>query len=339
MESLLSFDEINRNNIHVFKKKIKKEISNNIVSNKIYVRVCLISSENPDAYHKYCGINKFTRATYDLKKYTESGQWYEPMVKYQARLNCACESIKQVIQNKINQINEIIDTSHCQRYKLFDTNKILNFTAIYKRNEKFTLYRTIYRFSTAFYVAVNFDDNIVDIYGRTDDVVPFDVNQSTNYNRDSYFNKLIARYNPVEIFIGKSDYNAATKKSNAYGSMFDGNSILLRLPSVSDIYHYVCISDNIREFTTDEQIISYSSNINTRGLSKPMAVTTNENFKIDDGINKISTISKIECRHNVRYETKSKYMVKITCFSGDEIKNIVRVIYTRSELLDMFDKN
>ena len=80
--------------------------------------------------------------------------------------------------------------------------------------------------------------------------------------------KLIKKYKPLEVFIGKSPKNDMTKFSMGYGKKFDGNSILLKISK----NRYVFIGSEVYEFSTsDDTIIKYYSPVGNNDVPYPFA--------------------------------------------------------------------
>ena len=80
--------------------------------------------------------------------------------------------------------------------------------------------------------------------------------------------KLIKKYKPLQVFIGKSPKNEMTKFSGGYGKQFDGNSILLKISK----NRYVFIGSEVYEFSTgDDTIIKYYSPVGNSDVPYPFA--------------------------------------------------------------------
>ena len=82
-----------------------------------------------------------------------------------------------------------------------------------------------------FCVYINESNNDVHIYEYKDEDESKDEDEDADdgYNGLNNYSVLIATYNPVKIFIGKSPLNQQTIFSGGHGPYFDGNTILLKL--------------------------------------------------------------------------------------------------------------
>lgn len=139
--------------------------------------------------------------------------------------------------------------------------------------DNFRIHKTLDNYAVGFVVFIKTDDSQVYVYGRTLDVIP------SEYDTDDLiiFTRQIAVYEPVEIFIGKSNLNEMTEFSGGHGPKWDSNTILLRLKSESeDKFSYVIIGTDVREFCTSEQIISYNSSVGNNCV--PYAYAESVNF-------------------------------------------------------------
>jgi hypothetical protein len=110
--------------------------------------------------------------------------------------------------------------------------------------------------SRPYLVYVNSKNNKVDIYK-----IPLEEYyvKGEGYDSKSSFVELIASYEPIQVFIGKS---------KLYISEFDGNSILLRLNKEE----YVYIGPVIYEFKTDDDITIYHSPVGNSDVPYPFAI-------------------------------------------------------------------
>ena len=147
-----------------------------------------------------------------------------------------------------------------------------------------------------FCMYINESNNDVHIYEYKDNDNDNDEDESEDeddgYNGLNNYSVLIATYNPVKIFIGKSPLNQQTIFSGGHGPYFDGNTILLKL----DTNNYVFIGNReIYSFTTEHEIVSFSSPIGNNYFPYAYAIDSEENFYfLSDicGIMKIDDVSK-----------------------------------------------
>ena len=104
-------------------------------------------------------------------------------------------------------------------------------------------------------------------------------------NSKNNYTKLVKKYTPLKIFIGKSHFNNMTKYSGAYGKNFDGNTLLLQLKDNK----YVFIQNKLQEFTTNhDEIINFTSNIGNNDVPYPMAFGKKYVYSFINGISYIS---------------------------------------------------
>jgi len=106
-----------------------------------------------------------------------------------------------------------------------------------------------------------------------------------NYSDDDKKNawmyiKLVGKYKPTRVFIGKSPLNEMTGFSGGYGKRFDGNSILLKIAK----NRYVFIGAYVYEFSTNnDNIIAYWSPVGNNDVPYPFAYgEKNIYFMLDD---------------------------------------------------------
>lgn len=93
----------------------------------------------------------------------------------------------------------------------------------------------------------------------------FDPFRSVRFPERKYgYTKLVAKYKPLKIFIGKSEYDPRYK--------LEGNTILLKIKK----NRYVYIGESIFEFVTESEITEYHSIVD-RNVPYPVAIS-NENI-------------------------------------------------------------
>lgn len=106
---------------------------------------------------------------------------------------------------------------------------------------------------------------------------PFNV-EIRNITQDNFIVKVetnTKKYSNVfyasEVFIGKSPMNSMTTFSGGHGSIFDGNSILIK----TNLNEYVYIGDKVFSFVTESSVISYISPVGNNDVSYPYAILEN----------------------------------------------------------------
>lgn len=210
---------------------------------KEHIKIVMLGDNN--RCHKYRGFNKFTLESYELP--SEDNGWYIT--------NDECYSTERFISTICDPNNKLFDPSN-----------------IVKKPENCKLYKTIYNGPVKFHVYVSNDINYVYIYAPTNNVI--DIDDWDLINTPAVFTELVKTYEYLEIFIGKSVCNNLTREIETYGDKYDGNSILLRIGNV-DEFKYVYIGDKIFEFTVDEKITKYVSNIRNNCIPCPYAESLN----------------------------------------------------------------
>lgn len=79
---------------------------------------------------------------------------------------------------------------------------------------------------------------------------------------------------PQQIFVGKSDKNKMTEYSGAFGTDFDGNTILLKMNDTNYIY----IGCKMFSFTSINPIISYHSPVGNNDVPYPYAIDSEKKY-------------------------------------------------------------
>lgn len=275
----LPVSDLDKNNIKIMCKKYKHKKGKKMMSYSYHQKICLISVIYPGYYHKYCGFNKFSTDIFSLDnligaQYFDYVEYLETkLVKYTALqanpINPNCDYVYEIVNFNylIESARERIIFSCNPKLELFTSNKQINFGELYGDNYK--QYTTLTNGSISFLVFVNHIDNIVHVYGRTSDVI-----DCTDVDTTKIFTELLVTYNPLEIFIGKSELNEMTSWSGAHGDRFDGNSILLRIGDLTE-YRYICIGAQMIEFSIDERITLFVSSVGNSLVPYPYAESEN----------------------------------------------------------------
>ncbi len=143
-----------------------------------------------------------------------------------------------------------------------------------------TLLRTEDNGGTGFLVILG--DNVVHIFGRTNDVIEectrkapdqclFSLSSTLIYPEWLGFTECIATYRPLNYWIGESHKNEMTEFSGGHGSKWTGNSILLQISPI----RYVFIGRALFEFDSHESILRYVSSVGNNRVPYPYAETDN----------------------------------------------------------------
>lgn len=162
--------------------------------------------------------------------------------------------------------------------------------SILKKYDGYVYYFILYNGFTPFCVYINESNNDVHVY-EYKDKDECEEEDDDGYNGLSFFSELVAIYNPVKIFIGKSPLTNQTLFSEAHGPYFDGNTILLKM----DTNKYIFIGLAVYSFTTAHEIVSFFSPVGNNNVPYAYAVDSEENYYfLSDicGIMKIDDVSK-----------------------------------------------
>lgn len=137
---------------------------------------------------------------------------------------------------------------------------------------------------------VNIQNDNVYIYKRP--------NKKLEPKKENY-TKLVKKYKPLKVFVGKSNLNNMTRASGSHGKNTIGNSILLQLSK----YKYVIIQDTIQEFKTpNDEITKFMSPIGNNDVPYPMGFGKNYVYNFVD---EVSYINKTDFYKGL-YGTKPK---------------------------------
>lgn len=122
------------------------------------------------------------------------------------------------------------------------------------------------------------------------------------------YDDLIASYNPIKVFIGKSPLIPMTEFSGGHGTKFDGNAILLKI----NTNQYIYIGISIYSFTSESEIVSFVSPMGNNDVPYTYAIDIEENYYflvdhnnfIDNGILKIDDVSQYNDPYDYYYFIK-----------------------------------
>ena len=148
----------------------------------------------------------------------------------------------------------------------------------------YSYYLTLNYMKHIFCVYINEAQDDVQIYTRIQNILGYYVEDYQQY---------VANFKPLKVFIGKSTIIPRTIVSGSHGSIYHGNSILLKM----DTNKYIFIGSEIYSFTTTHEIVSFFSHLGDLNCSYPHAIDSEGNFyflaqdyvvlKIDDETNRI----------------------------------------------------
>ncbi len=196
-------------------------------------------SEDGRGYHRYRGFNMF-----EAKK--------SPLPPKQAWQNVFNVSSKK---SKKYYVRRVLDPTA----RVFEPNpqSIIEGLApdakVWKTHDNFYIG----------FVVIQQDDRVL-VYGRTHDVITNrDIDETTDPDIDEVktFTQLIKVYKPLDVFIGKSAID---------GPECDGNTLLLRIEP-PEVFRYAQIGSSVFEFSTDEPVTKYISNIGNNDVPYPFA--------------------------------------------------------------------
>lgn len=233
-----------------------------VIAYRITEKICMTSKSFPNKYHKYCGFNKFTKETFyfdekwcDFQEIVTDD--YDDFISDSNYIDFDDYLAKRLCQQKKMILESVCDPAK----KLFIPNPDIDSKVLC---HDWTCYKTMNNGAHGYYVFIDDRHKNVYVYGRSNNVNSYDERMS----------ELIATYQPLEIFIGKSLYNEMTQFSGSYGADYDGNSILLRIGHETE-FKYLSIGTDIFEFTTDEKILEYYSSVGNNQVPYPYAESKN----------------------------------------------------------------
>lgn len=118
------------------------------------------------------------------------------------------------------------------------------------------------------------------------------------------YTKLVNKYSPQKIFIGKSPLIPMTKFSGGHGKAFDGNSILLHISKNK----YVHIGRTITQFKSFSPIKKFVSPVGNSDVPYPFAIDEDNNYYliIASIVMKCSTK---ECREEPYHTYYNKHLI------------------------------
>ena len=242
-------------------------------------RIGLLSIED-GKYHKYCGYNQFTVESYPIPSKEDGWKDHIDSIKEEYYNDCEDdekesndEELEKYIKKGLKRHGKWVRERICDpTAKMFVPGE-----SVIEKHKGFAMYETLDNGGIGFLVFIGKDENdIMDsvyVYGRTRDVIPREMYMSDDYEY-TIFETLIKKYNPSEIFIGKSPFNKMTGFSGGHGDKWDGNSILMRIGTENE-FKYVHIGTNVFEFTTDEVINKYVSSVGNNCVPYPYAESKN----------------------------------------------------------------
>lgn len=286
-QEYLELDQIDLEKVVIYEKWIKEEDKeeekDEEIMDKLLRRVGLIT--NDGKYHKYCGYNKFTKETFILPLKEEGWKDHLEVLKdeYDEKSDDEDDDEKYTLEEFMERgikyhkryVKKCICDPTVKMFEISDGNV--------DWHVKYTKYQTQDNGGIGFvvYIGKNTENNEekdeVFIYARTNDLV---IDEPEDYT--CIFNQLVKKYEPVEIFIGKSPLNKMTDFSGGHGDKWDGNSILLRINNDNEKYRYVHVGVNVFEFETDELITKYASNVGNNCVPYPYAESLSWCYSMSD---------------------------------------------------------
>jgi len=225
-------------------------------------------SVDGSGYHKYCGYNRFSKEILPIPLFIDG--WLNDIESIQHdydEYHSNEETFEDYLQSRKKSHKKWIDNHICNAdAKYFVPPK----ESCMDKHKNCDLYKTLDNYAIGFVVLVNKDNDETYIYGMTKDVLP----DNYEWNEIILFNEFIARYEALEVFIGKSIFNEMTDFSGGYGEKWDGNSILLRISHHNE-FRYVYVGENVFEFVIDEKITKYVSSVGNNCVPYPYAESKN----------------------------------------------------------------
>ena len=249
----------------------EKEITQGIKQRLKDTIIGMLNHNNTE-YHAHIGFNKFSKETYPLPS-QKDGWIYLNDIFLQEYYAEDDGSVEEYLENRIKQFDIWVKKHYCNPTAKMFVPQSLSISTLYPNAQ---MYKTLDNYSVGFYVFINLER--VYVYGRTKDVIP------NNFDTDDIiiFTELVASYDTTNIFIGQSRQNKMTEFSGGYGPKWEGNSILLELGYISNIYTYIFIGPVVTKFYTDERIIKYSSSVGNNCVPYPYAESLNWCYGMSD---------------------------------------------------------
>ncbi|MBA3750856.1 MAG: hypothetical protein H0X03_08225, partial [Nitrosopumilus sp.] len=274
METYLSEADLDPTKVEIFKKTIKhqrteKDIQDGIESFSEHRKICLIANGiTPlmfgEKCHCYCDFNKFTLET--CGKPSKEDGWVNVLDNDSSEDSSEEENQETKKERKLKWHYNYIKKNICDPTAKYYT---ASEETIFSKHPNCKMYKTKDNGQEPFVVFINNEEEEVYIYGITHDVI------LEKYHDDpNLYNRLITKFRPLKIFIGKSELNNMTNFSGGHGNRWDGNSILLRIGDNSK-FKYVHIGICIYEFETEEEITSYVSSVGNNCVPYPYAESKN----------------------------------------------------------------
>lgn len=240
-------------------------------------------SADGNGFHKFHGYNMFEHNASKLPSRKDG--WLTGRENYEDKYNF-CSDDEESLEDYI--ANFSYDTSYVTSYICNPTIKF--FMPKEPISEKFSNYRMFKTLCSNIVRYVVFVNDDVHVYQITDNIVPWDCD---DYDRPDqfdvkYFDRFVATFKPLRVFVGQSRCNGLTHNAGTYGEEWIGNSILLRIGDRSE-FRYIFIGACIFEFTLDEKIVKYVSSVDSMCESCPYAESTNHVYDMTtSGIHKLS---------------------------------------------------
>jgi hypothetical protein len=284
-------ESINEEHLDIATLDPKKIISFNkwVVNENKKFKHTLVGHLSADGtgYHKYCSYNKFSKQILAIPSSDDGWLNNVESARYDYQEDDNGEkTFEEYLEYSQKFFMTWIDQHICNPdVKYFETKK----ESCVDKHKNCDLYKTLDNYSIGFVVLIGRGNNDTYVYGMTRDVLP------DNYNGDEtiLFDMLIAKYVPLDIFIGRSIFNEMTDFSGGYGEKWNGNSILLRIGHFNE-YRYVHVGIRVFEFVVDEKITKYVSSVGNNCVPYPYAESKNwvydmcrqQRFPISDNLNR-----------------------------------------------------
>jgi len=223
------------------------------------------------AIYRKCALLNFNCK--DLKGLENENGYINKYIRFNVFEDNKTKIPKGYIKKKIS--SEKIKKKWCDNSKLSLTKDNELYKKIKKKNMK--TYFTHDNGGNPFFIYIG--KTVVNIYKFDSNNFSEEAAYELSSDKFKYgYTKLIAKYKPLKIFIGKSELIPMTKHSGGYGKYFDGNSILLQIKK----NRYVYIGDTIYEFDTNDTIVEYFSPVGNNDVPYPVAFSEKNVYFMGD---------------------------------------------------------
>lgn len=221
------------------------------------VKICITKENKSDrdkCFFQWKKYNKFHDKGFELNHYL-SAKIPKPIVK---------AMFYGDKENKVTDLLKKLKNSKIKKYKIWQ-NASFPYVVYIEPNNTVSIY------TNKFHDDYFFRDWHLYIH----DILTKSVTNDKNSDIGKWltYTKLVKKYKPSEIFIGKSEATEMTEYEGTNSPEYDGNSILLKLNN----NNYVWIGEEIYTFSMEkgEKVVKLCSPVGPSGVPYPFIITTN----------------------------------------------------------------